>query len=1154
MSGLLISYCKNVTLYGITVKNSAGCGLVLNQTSGMIQIVDSLFEANCKNESVLAAAGGLYIEFLHSNTDHDSKLVTTAYSIDDCRFVKNRCSLPSFTADSIGFATTYEDFGEGGGMRLLFKHNASNNNITIKNSLFINNHMIWGGGIRVYYLNSPTNNSVVVHNSTFLNNSCDYLGGGLDLAFRAHYTQEMSVWNKLHFEKCVIRENMAYIYGGGVRIYSSRNAYVAMNMSFTQCSFTKNKGLYSPAVDILPGSSDLYSSGYLCSIEFKDCNFSYNTVNQKLSNDSDQHIFEHYTAGKGAFACADFLLYFAGHTIFEENQGSAMYLSSCKLKFKNGSYVNFSNNTGYDGGALVLFGTSVLYVSDNSKIIFFNNTAVHRGGAIMYFSTNDHSYLFLKHCFIQYYNDGNYEDDVNSRSIHFLFLNNSAGIGQAIFAGTLRACYRSCASKQIGIWHVSNNISINESLGCAGNFSFSDDVKCANLWPVVTSGETFVPGYQFTADGFIPVIPGQKLNLEFTMYDELFQPSYDTFYASINNSLSDSRALYIDPAYTYISHQKAVILYGKPGRSARLVLKKTEFHPLVVTANVKMKQCPPGFILDESTEGIKCVCSTDKPNKRYIGITSCNTKNMTTYIRSGYWVGYILCTNKIITGQCPPRFCQYNNLTFSHSLNEFELPQDASLLDTFICAKGRTGKLCGKCRPNHSVFFHSSSYQCQVNDHTCKLSFLLYFVSELLPVTILFVTILLFNIQFTTGSLNSLIFYIQVLFAMYIDLKGLLKFNGDIQFMLKYGRPMLGIFNLNFLAVDELSYCLWDSATMLDIFAIKYITIVYSLILVFVYVFLLNFCNFSWKVRNCIHRLHGRRQVSRKSTIIHGLVTFITICYSQCTELSLSILTPGNIHAIGSVKDHNISTVVYYEGDVSYMHTQHLKYAIPAIFFLITFTIIPPVLLIIYPLCHKLFALLNLEETSFTHCLCMVIPLEKLKPLFDSFQGSFKDKYRFFAGLFFLYRLSALILYSATDSMTLFLTLLEIQFIITLIVHAVVQPYKLHSHNMVDILLLGLLALINAMTMYNYQMAYRDYNGYMNTINTVSGVQVFLICLPLLCAFVHALKILAISNCKRNTVLCLKKSERNDEPTDTLVMLDLRDEECTFESKYSAEN
>ena len=160
-------------------------------------------------------------------------------------------------------------------------------------------------------------------------------------------------------------------------------------------------------------------------------------------------------------------------------------------------------------------------------------------------------------------------------------------------------------------------------------------------------------------------------------------------------------------------------------------------------------------------------------------------------------------------------------------------------------------------------------------------------------------------------------------------------------------------------------------------------------------------------------------------------------------------------------------------------------------------TIIPPLLLIVYPFCYKVFALLRFQDNScVVQFLCMIVPLEKPKPFFDSFQGCFKDKYRFFAGLFFIYRLSALTWYTVTDSITLFYSLLALQLIITLVVHAVVQPYKQQWHNVLDILMLGLLALINAMTMYNYQMAYRDHHRHQLIINIVSACQVFIAFLP----------------------------------------------------------
>ena len=88
-----------------------------------------------------------------------------------------------------------------------------------------------------------------------------------------------------------------------------------------------------------------------------------------------------------------------------------------------------------------------------------------------------------------------------------------------------------------------------------------------------------------------------------------------------------------------------------------------------------------------------------------------------------------------------------------------------------------------------------------------------------------------------------------------------------------------------------------------------------------------------------------------------------------------------------------------------YLTWTHLFYAIPAGCLFIAFGIVPPVLLIAYPLCYKAFALLHINETRFVPFLCKIFPLEKLKPLFDAFQSAFKDNCRYFSGLYFVYRL-----------------------------------------------------------------------------------------------------------------------------------------------------
>ena len=119
-----------------------------------------------------------------------------------------------------------------------------------------------------------------------------------------------------------------------------------------------------------------------------------------------------------------------------------------------------------------------------------------------------------------------------------------------------------------------------------------------------------------------------------------------------------------------------------------------------------------------------------------------------------------------------------------------------------------------------------------------------------------------------------------------------------------------------------------------------------------------------------------------------------------------------------------------------------------------------------------------------------------MKPLFDSFQGCYKDKYHFFAGLYFLYRLVALISFLALDSLTKFYIVLEIQLILMLTLQAITYAYRKRWHNILDTVLFPDLAIINALTMFNYKLAVSDDN--LLAINIFSGIQAFLIMLPLL--------------------------------------------------------
>ena len=214
--------------------------------------------------------------------------------------------------------------------------------------------------------------------------------------------------------------------------------------------------------------------------------------------------------------------------------------------------------------------------------------------------------------------------------------------------------------------------------------------------------------------------------------------------------------------------------------------------------------------------------------------------------------------------------------------------------------------------------------------------------------------------------------------------------------------------------------------------------------------------------------------------------------------------------------------------------------------FAIALVLIPPLLLVVYPLCYKVLALLHMEETRCVNILCRILPLERIKPMFDSFQSCFKDKYRFFAGLYFFYRLVALLSFLIVDSLTKFYIALEVQLIVMLTLQAITYPYRRRWHNIIDVLLFANLAVINAMTMYNYKKS-KERNLDAKSVNAVFTIQTILVSTPFVCMVCFVIIQLALR---------LKKARKSegqcrDERTDTvLALVDYREMEESKSLEY----
>ena len=253
--------------------------------------------------------------------------------------------------------------------------------------------------------------------------------------------------------------------------------------------------------------------------------------------------------------------------------------------------------------------------------------------------------------------------------------------------------------------------------------------------------------------------------------------------------------------------------------------------------NVTLQECPPGYV--EKTEGKQrtCYCSAYTEYKQYVGIKKCNDTSNQAKLTHRYWAGYInnsTSANNFRVANCPEGYCGRN--TEQNPL-EVSLPHSVHELNDAVCSENRHGIICAKCKNGTSVFYRAQpTFLCREETY-CNFGILLYIISQIIPVTILFL-ILILHIQLTTGALNGFILYTQI--GDTLALTGgnnFITFPSATKLFLNILDFIVSMFNFN---AQPFSFCVYKGVTSLDVIAFDYITIVYSLFLIILTVLVTN--------------------------------------------------------------------------------------------------------------------------------------------------------------------------------------------------------------------------------------------------------------------------------------------------------------------------
>lgn len=446
-------------------------------------------------------------------------------------------------------------------------------------------------------------------------------------------------------------------------------------------------------------------------------------------------------------------------------------------------------------------------------------------------------------------------------------------------------------------------------------------------------------------------------------------------------------------------------------------------------------------------------------------------------LASGYCATYSESTRLISLTKCPTFSIQLNSYNVTAS-GYVQLPRDLSQLSDYMCGPlNRKGLVCSECINGFAPSFALLQYTC-ANCTSAWYGVPLFLVLEFVPITVLYFFILVVRISMTSASMPCFIMYAQfVNVVFYISMLSndslrsvTFSEHGDIRLDMKIVHVLYGMLNLDFFQLVLPPFCISSQLKSIHIALFGYIAVLYPMFLIFLTWFCIelharNFALLVWLWRPFHRCFVGlRRKCDTRSDIVDVFVTFFLLSYCRCMQQTMMILTKQGITNYDEEGKY-VSTYHRAVVDLSITYGSIIQplFIIPSAIIFLTFNVLPPLLLIVYPIrafrsclskCHINFIALHMFVEKINGCYR------------DGLDG--KRDMRSFSGLYFFLRIVVYMTAYISHKLLYPPKSLSLKgiwfptatvFMITALAIVFIKPYKIAYKNYLDALLLSNLAL-----------------------------------------------------------------------------------------------
>ncbi len=847
--------------------NTAAVGGVLNFENCNVTVESSTFDQNCAQETggAIHAFSNSTLSIIYSNftknlAKNDGGVINllsgSEATVVSCHFSSNEAEsnggIVGIKESCINITDCVFNSSVAGSTGGIV--HAINSTVDINNSTFTNNTAHGNGGIidareattviimsSVFVQNAAgisggavhlDNSNIIACNSTFRQNQAGELGGVISANVKSNATVVHSILNSNSADK------------GGVftGLQGSQISLGTLNIS----SICINQGPTNDRIQI-QNNTAIYGGGIYSvdsAIVFEEeAKLSYNQANE---SGGSIHAFNSTISIRSTIA-------FLSNKAIEKYGGAINVIDSL---IEASGTVQFNSNQAKSGGG-ISFENSTLDTGPNFSAVAelsFTLNKANFGGALFVndesessLCSSDPLYSNVSQCFIQ-------------DNLPVNFHNNSATIGgDNLFGGLLDRCKvitttnlsmegkaRAVNSNLLEITNIRNpsTVSSKPVRVCLCN---GDLVDCSHrIYNIsITIGDTFV--------------------LPLAAVDQVEHPVIATVILSSRNNLTLSENQRVQGIDAVCSNLRYQVFFPNTSQQYTLSIhangpcNSKGLSKLTVNVHVNDCFCGIGFMQDTSSMRCSCVCDTqDKLFSSYVQECDPDTESI---VRNGnFWISALETDANTSYQQyfihpfCPSDYCKLPSESVLVNLN---LPNGSDSQ----CANNRAGFLCSKCMSNYSLSLGSS--KCLECPNNWYAQLVVIILGAFIAGIVVVVLILVLNLTVAVGSLNSIIFYANILDA-----------NRSIYFSrmhLDAAKVFISWLNLD-IGIDT---CFYEG---MDTYAKTWLELVFPVYLIFLVISIIGISSRSSKFSNLL----GKRNP------VATLATLILISYTKLLQVIIA--------------------------------------------------------------------------------------------------------------------------------------------------------------------------------------------------------------------------------------------------------------------------